>query len=198
MKITKLINPFLIILFAVILRLLPHPPNVAPIAAMALFGGAYINKKNALIVPLLAMLISDIFLGFHSTIPFVYGSFVLTGIIGLWLRNHKTVQMVILASFSSSILFFIITNFGVWFVGGLYSKTVNGLVLAYIYALPFFRNTIIGDLLYTGLFFGPYEIIKVVILNEVKPSTRRYLVKDLNNFLEYSSPAKPDQNEKPT
>ncbi len=154
----KLVNPFVIILFALVLRLLPHAPNVAPIGAMALFGGAYLNKRYALVVPLVALFISDYFLGFHRTMPFVYGSFLLTGYIGLRLRNNKSALNVLAASLISSLLFFIITNFGVWGVSGLYPKTLTGLAQAYYFAIPFFRNTIIGDLLYTGLFFGSFEI----------------------------------------
>lgn len=155
----EMMSPLLIISIAIVLRLVPHPPNFAPIAAMALFGGAYLNKKYALIVPLVAMFVSDIFLGFHNTVPFVYGSFLLTGIIGLWLKNRRTVKNVITASFTSSILFFIITNFGVWLSGNLYPKTFPGLIECYIAAIPFFRNTIVGDLFYIGLFFFGYEAV---------------------------------------
>lgn len=156
----KVIVPLSIILFAVILRLVPHPPNVAPIAAMALFGGTYLNKKYALIVPLITMFVSDIFLGFHDTMLFVYGSFLLTGLIGTWIKTHKTVSTIIAASLVSSLLFFIITNFGVWLVGNMYPKTILGLLQSYTMAIPFFRNTIVGDLLYAGLFFGSFAIIQ--------------------------------------
>lgn len=159
----KLLNPVLIIIFAVVLRLVPHPPNFAPIAAMALFGGAYLNKRYALVVPLLAMFISDIFLGFHSVMPFVYGSFLLTGTMGLWLKDRRNVQNIIGASLASSVLFFLITNFGVWLVSGMYPKSIAGLWQSYFYALPFFRNTLIGDLFYTGIFFGLYEFVKSLV-----------------------------------
>lgn len=164
----KLISPFLIIVFAVILRLLPHPPNFAPIAAMALFGGAYLDKKYALIVPLLAMLISDLFLGLHQTMVFVYGSFLLTGLIGLWLKKHKSLKNILLATISSSILFFLITNFGVWLVWDFYPKDFYGLIQSYILATPFFRNTILGDLFYTGLFFGSYELLLWFLMRKAK------------------------------
>ncbi len=154
-----LISPFLIIFFAIVLRLIPHAANFAPIAAMALFGGCYLNKRYALVVPLIAMFISDYFLGFHNTMPFVYGSFVIAGVIGLWLKSHKTLFNVIAATFISSLLFFLITNFGVWFVGKLYTKTFDGLIQSYFFAIPFFRNTLLGDLFYVGLFFGSYELI---------------------------------------
>jgi len=158
----NLISPLLIILVAVLIRLLPHLPNFTPIAAMALFGGVYLNKKYALVIPLAAMFISDIFLGFHSTMPYVYGSFILTGIIGLWLKKHKSAKNVICSSLISSILFFLITNFGVW-AAGWYPKTLSGLMQSYVMGIPFFKNTVLGDLIYTGIFFSCYELVQLSI-----------------------------------
>lgn len=163
----KLINPFLIILFAVALRLVPHMPNFAPISAMALFGGVYLNKKYALIVPLIAMFLSDIFLGFHDTVIFVYGSFILTGLMGIWLKKHKNLRNITVASLVSSLLFFVITNFGVWFSGSIYSKDLVGLMNSYFFAIPFFRNTILGDLFYVALFFGSYELARHFLTRKV-------------------------------
>ena len=156
----KLINPSVIILIAVVARLIPHAPNFAPIAAMALFGGAYLNRGYALLVPVIALFVSDLFIGFYSPVVMisVYGSFVLVGLIGLWLRKQKSPRNVILAAVSSSILFFLLTNFAVW-LGGWYPRSLNGLVECYTLALPFFRNTILGDLFYTGVFFGGYELV---------------------------------------
>jgi len=161
MKKLNFISTFAIIFFAVVLRLLPHPANVAPIAAMALFGGVYLDKKYALILPLTALFVSDIFLGFNQSMPYVYGSFVLTGLIGMWLRNHKTFTNILLGALTSSILFFLITNFGFWLVFSLYPKTFAGQTEAYMMALPFFRNTLLGDFFYTGLFFGSFELVKL-------------------------------------
>lgn len=149
----------LMIIGGVFLRLIPHIPNVAPITAMALFGGVYLNKKYALLIPLLIMFISDFFLGFHNLMFFVYGSFLLTGIIGLQLKKHKSYKFIFISSLVSSTLFFIITNFGVWLVSGMYAKTIAGLVNCYLMAIPFFRNTVFGDLFYTGAFFGGYELV---------------------------------------
>ncbi|MBI4079021.1 MAG: hypothetical protein HY429_01860 [Candidatus Levybacteria bacterium] len=159
-SISNTLAPLSIIAFAVLLRLLPHPPNVAPIAAMALFGGCYLNKKYALAVPLFSMVVSDYFLGFHNTMLFVYGSFILTGLVGMWVKTHRSVPIIISAALFSSLLFFIITNFGVWLVTNMYPKTIDGLLQSYTMAIPFFRNTIFGDLLYTGLFFGSFAFIK--------------------------------------
>lgn len=166
------VTPIAIILFAVVLRLLPHPPNFAPIAAIALFGGTYLDKKYALIVPLLIMFISDFFLGLHQTMAFVYGSFLLTGLIGLWLKKHKSLKNILLATMSSSVLFFIITNFGVWLVWDFYPKNPTGLLQSYFLALPFFRNTFLGDLFYTGLFFGSYELLLWFLIQKAKVKTQ--------------------------
>lgn len=157
-----------IIFLGVIFRLMPHPANVAPITAIALFGGVYLDKKYALVLPLIAMVISDAFLGFYPGLFTVYLSFALIGGIGLYIRNHKSVKTVILGSLGSSVLFFLITNFNWWYIDALYPKTMQGLMMSYINALPFFRNTILGDLVYTGIFFGGYEAIKQFITQNVK------------------------------
>ena len=177
MKLSNFISPVLIIGIAAVLRLVPHPANVAPIAAMALFGGAYLNKRYALIVPLVAMFLSDLFLGFHQTMPFVYGSFVLIGLLGLWLRKHKSIPTVLLAGIISSTFFFLITNFGVWLTGTIYAKSFSGLLSAYTMGLPFYRNTLLGDLGYITLFFGGYELIFYKNLLEIK-----LLYKKIFNF----------------
>jgi len=161
--IKKLINPVLIIFFAAVLRLLPHPPNFAPIAAMALFGGFYLNKKYALIVPLIALSASDLFLGLHNTMVFVYGSFLLTGAIGILFKKYGKIQYIFAAALCSSILFFLITNFGVWLMWNFYPKNFLGLIECYTAAIPFFRNTVLGDLFYTTLFFGSFEFAKTLV-----------------------------------
>jgi hypothetical protein len=148
------------ILAAALSRILPHPANVTPIAAMALAGGVYFNKRIALVIPLATLFLSDLFIGFHSTILFVYGSFLLVGFIGLWLKSHKKPLPIFGAALLSSILFFVITNFGVWLTGSgwFYPKTWQGLVECYTLALPFFRNTLAGDLVYTAVLFGLFEL----------------------------------------
>jgi hypothetical protein len=158
----------ILIAFAAVSRFMPHPENFTPIAAMALFGGVYFSKRYAFVIPLVAMVVSDYFIGFHNTVPYVYGSFVLAGLIGIWLKNHKNVGWIVGASLSSSVLFFVITNFGVWVTGG-YPQNFGGLVECYIAAIPFFRNTVLGDLLYVGVLFGLYEsALHFVKLREAK------------------------------
>lgn len=145
----------LIILLAALARIIPHIPNFTPIAALALFSGANFNKKSGIFIAISAMLISDLILGFHSTMPYVYISFILIVLIGSLLKKYKDFSHILSASFSSSLLFFIITNFGVWASTNLYAKNFSGLIDSYIMGLPFLRNTIIGDLFYTfGLFYG--------------------------------------------
>ncbi len=152
----------IIVAIGVFSRLIPHAPNIVPIGALMLFGGAYLPKK-LLWLPILAMFISDYLIGFYGTdMIYVYGSFVLAGLIGLWLRSHKKPLFVISGALSSSVLFFIITNFGVWAPpNNWYPHTINGLIQSYTMALPFFRNSLIGDLGYTILLFGGYELVKV-------------------------------------
>lgn len=155
------------ILAAVVLRLVPHLPNFVPIAAMALFGGTYLNKKYALIIPLAIMFVSDYIIGFYNPwiMLSVYGSFLLIGLLGLWLKNHKTVANVVGASIFGSIIFFVLTNFAVWAVPhSMYPHTLQGLISSYTMGLPFFRNTLLGDLFYVTMMFGLYEVVLILTL----------------------------------
>jgi hypothetical protein len=141
------------IVIAAILRLLPHLPNVTPITAMALFSGVYFTNKNlAYIVPLLAMLLSDIFLGFSGITIFVYAAFILVSYIGLSSKKVSIKTILI-----SSISFFVITNFGVWLIG--YPKTFNGLMECYTLAIPFFRNSLLGDFFFAGVMYYGFEFV---------------------------------------
>jgi hypothetical protein len=151
---------------AALARLLPHPPNVTPVAAMALFAGCYLTDRRwAYAVPLGAMILTDLVLGFHSTVPYVYAGFLLMVWMGGWLSRYYGAGNITLASLSGSALFFILTNFGVWATQDLYSHTAGGLVLCYIAALPFFHYTVLGDLFYTALLFGTAALL-------LRPHTR--------------------------
>lgn len=163
----KLLNPTLIISLAVVARLVPHVPNFTPIAAMALFGGAYLNRRYAILVPLLALFASDLFIGLYSPMVMisVYGSFVLTGLIGLWLKSRRNPRNIVLAVVGSSILFFLITNLSVW-AAGAYARDLSGLVQSYLMGLPFLRGTLSGDLFYTAVFFGGYELATRLVNNK--------------------------------
>jgi hypothetical protein len=150
-----------LVLAAAATRLLPHPPNATPIAAMALFGAAHFtDRRAALLVPLLAMALSDLALGYgiHPTLPFVYASFLAIAGLGFLLRRRVTAFTVIGASLISSVLFFVVTNLGVWAMSSFYPPTWEGLVACYTAAIPFFRNTLAGDLLYCGVLFGGFAL----------------------------------------
>lgn len=167
----------LLILLSAFSRLIPHPPNFAPIGAMALFGAAYFSKKYiALIIPIIAMWLSDMvlnnvvygqyfdhFVWFYQGFYWTYGSFVLISLIGFLLLKKVKVQTVLVGSLSSSILFFLVSNFGVWLSGNMYPKDLNGLMTCYTAAIPFFKNTLMGDLVYCGILFGSFEFAQYKI-----------------------------------
>jgi hypothetical protein len=157
----KLATPATFILIGIVARILPHAPNFTPIGAMALFGGAYLTKKQALILPVAAMIVSDFFIGFDS-IPMrlvIYGSFLVMVLIGLGLKGKIGIKKLALSALEASMLFFITTNLAVWTFGTLYPKTISGLIDCFVLAIPFFRNTLMGDFFYTGAFFGGYYLI---------------------------------------
>ena len=161
MKLKRLFLISGLILIAAIVRLLPHPPNFAPITAIALFGGAYISDKRlAFALPLFALFLGDLILGFHSTMIFVYLSFALIVGLGFLLREKRGVGRIALASLSGSVLFFVITNFGMLATGTLYPMTLGGLGSCYVAAIPFFQNAVAGDLVYTGVIFGYFALVQ--------------------------------------
>src|SRR5574337_143362 len=148
------------ILLAAASRLMPHPPNFTPIAAMALLGGAYLpSRRLALLVTLAALFVSDLFLGLHPLLPAVYGCFAASVWLGAWLRTRRTILPIAAAALASSILFYVVTNFAVWVSGTMYPKTVAGLAACYGMAIPFFRNTLLGDAFYTAALFGGLELL---------------------------------------
>ncbi|MEJ2493062.1 MAG: hypothetical protein P8Y79_01905 [Ignavibacteriaceae bacterium] len=149
------------ILFAAFTRLIPHPPNFTAVGAMALFGGAYFNKKYlAFAVPVIAMFLTDLILGLHQGMYAVYLSFVLIVMIGITLKGRIKIGNIFLASVLASVLFFIITNFAQWLSFPLYSKDIAGLIECYTAAVPFFGYTILGDLFFVGVLFGAFELAK--------------------------------------
>ena len=148
--------PYALIAAGALLRVVPHPANFAPVGAIALFGGAVLPRRWALAVPLAVLVLSDAVLGFYPGMIWVYGSFAVIALIGMALRRGRTLLRVAGAAVASSVIFFIITNFGEWF-GPLYPHTAAGLWADYLAAVPFFRNTLVSDLLYTLAFFGIYD-----------------------------------------
>jgi len=156
---SRLLVVVLMILAAAASRLIPHPPNLASITAVALFGGAYLtNKRLALIVPIAALFLSDLILGFYRHMEIVYGSFLLVVFLGFWLQKKRSALRIAGAALASSAIFFIVTNFGVWAFESLYPKTAAGLLACYVAAIPFFQNTLVGDALYTAVLFGGFAL----------------------------------------
>jgi hypothetical protein len=163
-----------IILIAALSRIIPHPANFAPISAMALFGAVYFSKKYiAFIIPLISMWISDLVInntiyaqyfdhfvwlspGFYWT----YGAFFAIAFIGLLCLQKLKLHRLLVAGISSSILFFLISNFGVWMSGTLYPNTFSGLIECYVVGIPFLKNTVLGDLFYMTVLFGSFELVQ--------------------------------------
>lgn len=145
------------IIAGVISRLIPHIANVAPVGAIALFSGYATKSKWYWTIPLIIMALSDVFLGFHSTIWFVYASYCITALLGRVFVQHPTPVRVATLSVISSIIFYLVTNFGVWITGTMYTKNLQGLMESYLYAIPFFRATLLGDLMFNGVLYVVYS-----------------------------------------
>jgi len=149
------------IVAAAALRLAPHPPNFTPIGAMALFSAAYLGRRPiAFAAPLGALLLSDLLLGFYHGIVTVYASVALIVVVGWLALSRISPLRVGAAALASSVLFFAITNFGVWLFTGFYPLTWAGLSACYVAAIPFFQNTVAGDLFYSVLLFGGFALLE--------------------------------------
>lgn len=151
----------LMIVLAALSRLLPHPPNFSPVEAMALFGGAYFAQRwLGVLVPLLAMLLADFFLGFHSGMPVVYGAIALISILGFALRGKTSILRVASFGLVGATLFFVITNFAVWAGSGMYPMTASGLLTCYIAGIPFFHWQLAGVAVYSVILFGGFAFLR--------------------------------------
>lgn len=155
---------------AVVARWLPHPPNFTPIGALALFGGAcYADRRYAFALPLLALFLSDLLIGLHILIPVVYSSFALNVLLGRWLRHHWGIINLASVTVAGSLQFFFTTNFACWIIG--YPHTLEGLINCYVRAIPFFRNTLLGDLTFVVVLFGSVKLAERLapMLREPQP-----------------------------
>ena len=160
----RLVALLVAIFAAAAMRLLPHPPNFSPIAAMALFSGAYLPKRGlAFLAPIAALLVSDLVLGFYPEVIFVYLTVAATVLIGWAVAKRKTALTIAAAALASSILFYLVTNFGVWLLMDYYPKTAAGLVACYVAAIPFFQNTLAGDLFFAALLFGGFALAERLV-----------------------------------
>tara|TARA_B100001173_G_C16023125_1_gene562962 strand:+ start:2725 stop:3213 length:489 start_codon:yes stop_codon:yes gene_type:complete len=152
--INKNVFVLLLIFIAILSRFLPHPPNFTPITAIALLSSkGFYNRWIVILIPILSLFISDLFLGLHGTIPFVYASFILIAVLGMYIKKINIVMVLL-----SSTVFFLVSNFGVWLLH--YPISFEGLLKCYTLALPFFLNTILGDLVYGGLLIYPFYVLQ--------------------------------------
>lgn len=139
-------------------RLLPHPANFAPIGAIVIFGGAVLPKRLAVWVPLVALMASDLVIGFYDIMPIVWACYGVVALAGnRWLRRPTLLRGGLL-TVCASLFFFVVTNCAVWAASGMYAHTFAGLAQCYAMALPFFRNSLLSDLLYTGVLFSVYTV----------------------------------------
>lgn len=162
----------LMILLAALSRLLPHPPNFAPIGGMALFGAAYYVRKGwAYAIPVIAMWLSDLilnnvvyaryfdrFVWFYAGSLFTYAAFALIVLMGTYTLRRVRVPQLLFSALAASAIFFAVSNFGVWLSSGLYPHTWDGLAACYVAGIPFFKNTLLGDLVYSAALFGLFEL----------------------------------------
>jgi hypothetical protein len=157
----KLYIVITMIVAGAMMRLIPHWPNFTPIAAIALFGGTFVKRKElAFLIPVAAMLLSDLLIGFHSTMLPVYLSFIAIVAMGLVLQKRLTVVNTLSAALASSAIFYLVTNFASWTSGLMpYPMNAAGLMQAYIAGLPFLFNGVLGDLFYTSILFGAVYLV---------------------------------------
>ncbi len=146
-------------------RFVFHIPNFTPVIALALFSGAYVNRKYAVIMPVLLMILTDFVLGMYNSVVFTWTAIALSAMLGMRLRGRKTFGTVVFNSILSAVLFFAISNFGVWLMSGMYAHNLSGFVRCFILAIPFFKNTFLSTVIYTAVLFAMYETIAVRIKN---------------------------------
>ncbi len=165
----KYLPIYLLLILGVLTRFLPHMANFTAIGAIALFGGIYLPKKWSVIAPLTIMFASDIFIGFYSwqIMAGVYLGFVIMGLIGIQVRKNKKFHTVLAGTLLGSIIFFLLTNLAVWMFGTMYAHNLSGLMQSYYMALPFFRNSLMGNLIYTAVLVGGYELFSIKIKQAV-------------------------------
>tara|TARA_Y100000992_G_scaffold222745_1_gene154805 strand:- start:623 stop:1141 length:519 start_codon:yes stop_codon:yes gene_type:complete len=154
-----------IIMLLTIARLLPHPPNFTPILGMAVFSGAIISRRLiAYLIPLAAMFLSDLYLGLHASIPIIYFSLALCVLVGTFIESRVSIVNSLLSICLGVLVFYLITNFAVWYGSGMYESSISGLITCYFMGLPFVQNTFISSLLYGMGAFLIYDIINKYII----------------------------------
>lgn len=149
-----------LVALAVAFRLVPHAANFTPLYAVALLACATFPRSTGFWVPLVAMVISDLVVGMHDTVLFTWSGMLVFMALGYALSGTRTATRIGLYSLAGSAAFFVWTNFGVWLVSGMYAPSASGLAQCYLLALPFFRNSLLGDLAFTAALFAAYELVR--------------------------------------
>lgn len=150
----------LLIFLGILSRLIPHPANFTAVGGIALFSGSRFRFDKALLITSATMFLSDVLLGFHPVMWSTYAALGIAVLLGRLCKKRKAIKLIIAMTLLSSVVFFLITNFAVWLLpGSTYPKTISGLLQSYILALPFFRNSLLGNFFYTTVFFGGYELV---------------------------------------
>jgi hypothetical protein len=160
MKSPRLLLALLLVVVGVVLRIAPHPWNFAPIGAIALFGGAHFQRRWAgVVIPLIAMFLGDLVVGLHALIPVLYLTYALIALLGTQLRDRRTSPLAIGGgAVASSLIFYVLSNFGMWTISTMYPRTLAGLAACYIGGLPLLGNTLASDAIFTAILFGTYAL----------------------------------------
>ena len=161
-----------LVIIGILSRCIVHAPNFTPLLAITLFAGAFLPKRQAIIVPISLFVITDLIIGLHSVVAFTWGSVGLIALMGLYLKRKKSIKNVALTSFFSAIVFYVVTNFGVWAIMSTYPKTLAGLIDCYVMAIPYFRNTLVSTVLYSLVMFAGYEYLA----NRIKKTRFAFVV----------------------
>lgn len=163
---TKFILTILVIGF--LGRMIPHAWNYTPILALAMFSGTHLNKQQTIVVPFLFMLLTDIFLGFYSSVAYTWLAVILCAYLGALLKRERSATHLVVASLLSSAIFFVVSNFGVWVAS--YPLTLTGFMTCYTLAIPFFRNTLLSTLVYSFVLIGGYDWMVRMFLKPIQIS----------------------------
>jgi hypothetical protein len=155
-----------LIFVAALSRLFPHPSEFTPVIAISIFAGATLSsKKDAVLVPVLSMFISDLFLGFHSLIPLIYFTMAIISLFSFWTLKNNSILKTFFTGLGSGILFYIVTNFAVW-LQALYPMNLEGLLECYVLAIPFFRNSLASIFVYSAILFSASYLFQKVSKKE--------------------------------
>ena len=150
-----------LILFAGLFRLIPHSWNFTPLLAACIFSGYKIKPIGlAMFLPLITIFLGDIFIGFYDGMVWVYTAYIVTIAIAIFTSKSNSKQSKIGNIVFGSLSFFLISNLGVWMSGLIYPQNFEGLVACFVAAIPFYKNTIIGTVLYSGVFWGIADILE--------------------------------------